>query len=54
MFLVGNNLLLGFWTADSIPGFNEGQYMALYAGLGLAQAIFAFALSVCIVYVQLK
>jgi hypothetical protein len=32
--LVGNNLFLGFWTAKSIPGFRQGDYMAVYAGLG--------------------
>ncbi|KAF5370935.1 hypothetical protein D9615_009781 [Tricholomella constricta] len=42
---VGNNLFLGFWTAYSIPGFRQGDYMAVYAGLGVAQAIFSFILS---------
>lgn len=32
--LVGNNLFLGFWTAQSIPGFRQGDYMAVYAALG--------------------
>ncbi|KAF8578287.1 multidrug resistance-associated ABC transporter [Ramaria rubella] len=40
---VGNNLFLGFWTAESIPGFRQGDYMAVYAVLGVAQAIFSFA-----------
>lgn len=31
---VGNNLFLGFWTAESIDGFTQGQYMAVYGGLG--------------------
>ncbi|KAF8915697.1 multidrug resistance-associated ABC transporter [Mucidula mucida] len=44
---VGNNLMLGFWTADSINGFTQGQYMGVYAGLGAAQAVFAFLLSFC-------
>ncbi|TFK36263.1 multidrug resistance-associated ABC transporter [Crucibulum laeve] len=42
---VGNNLFLGFWTDKSIPGFEQGQYMAVYAGLGVAQALFSFILS---------
>ncbi|KAI3614178.1 abc transporter [Moniliophthora roreri] len=32
---VGNNLFLGYWTATSIPGFSQAQYMGVYAGLGL-------------------
>lgn len=31
---VGNNLFLGFWTGGTIDGFSQGQYMAVYAGLG--------------------
>ncbi|KAF8066646.1 multidrug resistance-associated ABC transporter [Lyophyllum atratum] len=42
---VGNNLFLGFWTAGTIHGFRQGDYMAVYAGLGVAQAIFSFVLS---------
>ncbi|KAG5653199.1 hypothetical protein H0H81_001750 [Sphagnurus paluster] len=42
---VGNNLFLGFWTAQSIPGFRQGEYMAVYAGFGAAQAVFSFILS---------
>ncbi|KAF9067926.1 multidrug resistance-associated ABC transporter [Rhodocollybia butyracea] len=42
---VGNNLFLGFWTAESIPGFGQAQYIGVYAGLGIAQAVFQFLLS---------
>ncbi|KAG5645383.1 hypothetical protein DXG03_006336 [Asterophora parasitica] len=42
---VGNTLFLGFWTAGSIPGFRQGDYMAVYVGFGVAQAIFSFILS---------
>ncbi|KII85509.1 hypothetical protein PLICRDRAFT_145262 [Plicaturopsis crispa FD-325 SS-3] len=42
---VGNNLFLGFWTAESIHGFKQGDYMAVYAALGVAQALFSFMLS---------
>lgn len=33
-FLVSNNLFLGFWTAGSINGFRQGDYMVVYASLG--------------------
>ncbi|KAL5511261.1 hypothetical protein ACEPAH_4476 [Sanghuangporus vaninii] len=39
---VGNNLFLGFWTALSISGFSEGDYMGVYAALGVAQAVLTF------------
>ncbi|KAJ7172563.1 multidrug resistance-associated ABC transporter [Mycena filopes] len=42
---VGNNLFLGFWTSSSINGFHQGDYMAVYAALGLANAFFAFLTS---------
>jgi len=31
---VGNNLFLGLWTSSAIRGFSQGEYMAVYAGLG--------------------
>lgn len=42
---VGNALFLGFWTAESLPGFSQGEYMAVYAGLGVAQALFSWFLN---------
>jgi len=42
---VGNSIFLGFWTSASIRGFSQGNYMAVYAALGAAQAGFAFLLS---------
>jgi hypothetical protein len=39
---VGNNLFLGFWTAESIHGLTQGEYMAIYASLGFAQALFSY------------
>ncbi|KAJ7832830.1 multidrug resistance-associated ABC transporter [Mycena leptocephala] len=39
---VGSNLFLGYWTSNSVRGFRQGDYMAVYAGLGLAQAFFSF------------
>ncbi|KAJ7175337.1 multidrug resistance-associated ABC transporter [Mycena filopes] len=42
---VGNNLFLGFWTSNSIEGFHQGDYMAVYAGLGVASAFFSFLTS---------
>lgn len=38
---MGTTLLLGFWTAESIPGFHEGDYIALYAGFGTLHVSFA-------------
>ena len=29
-----DSLVLGFWTANTIKGFSQGKYMALYAGIG--------------------
>jgi len=48
---VGNNLFLGFWTSHSIRGFAEGNYMAVYAALGVVQASFAFILTYSLAYV---
>lgn len=42
---VANNLFLGFWTSQSIHGFRSGDYMGIYAALGIAIAIFSWALS---------
>ncbi|KAJ9119778.1 hypothetical protein QFC22_003488 [Naganishia vaughanmartiniae] len=39
---VGNTLSLGFWSSSSIKGFQQGQYMGIYAGLGVAIAVFTF------------
>lgn len=33
-FPVGTNLWLSFWTSDGVPGFQQGHYMAVYAGFG--------------------
>ncbi|KAF9500249.1 multidrug resistance-associated ABC transporter [Pleurotus eryngii] len=41
---VGNNLFLGFWTGQTIPGFTQGSYMGVYASLGVANALFSFLL----------
>ncbi|KAH9950728.1 multidrug resistance-associated ABC transporter [Amylocystis lapponica] len=45
---VANNLLLGFWTAGSIKGFTQSDYMGTYAALGVATGIFSFFLSLCL------
>ncbi|TFY55007.1 hypothetical protein EVJ58_g8525 [Rhodofomes roseus] len=42
---VANNLFLGYWTAGSIKGFNQGDYMGTYAALGVASALFSFGVS---------
>lgn len=40
-----NTLFLGFWSGQSISGFRQGHYMALYAAFGAASALCAFASS---------
>ncbi|CCM00202.1 uncharacterized protein FIBRA_02230 [Fibroporia radiculosa] len=42
---VANNLVLGWWTSESISGFTQGDYMALYAALGVGSGVGAFLLS---------
>ncbi|KAG6873113.1 hypothetical protein C0995_002776 [Termitomyces sp. Mi166 len=46
---VANNIFLGLWTAESIRAFHQGDYMAVYAGIGVFQAVFAFVFSFAIV-----
>ena len=40
--LVSNNLILGFWTVQSIHGFRQGDYMAVYVALGAISTPFLF------------
>ncbi|KAF8984488.1 P-loop containing nucleoside triphosphate hydrolase protein [Cyathus striatus] len=42
---VANTLFLGFWTAESIHGFKQGDYIAVYSALGAAQAVTSFFLT---------
>lgn len=49
--IVGTTLLLGFWTAKSIAGFHEGDYIILYAGFGMYDVGFARRLSVWFVLI---
>lgn len=42
---VANNLFLGYWTAESIKGFAQSDYMGTYAALGIGYALFCFGLS---------
>ncbi len=39
---VGNTLFLGFWSGSEIAGFQQGDYMGIYAALGFCLAIFTF------------
>jgi ATP-binding cassette subfamily C (CFTR/MRP) protein 1 len=39
---VALSLMLSFWAASSIPGFGRSHYMGIYAGLGVAIAMFSF------------
>ncbi|KAG7527800.1 hypothetical protein FFLO_06590 [Filobasidium floriforme] len=40
-----NTLFLGFWSGQSIPGFSQGKYMALYATFGAANTLCTFGSS---------
>ncbi|KAK4702568.1 hypothetical protein P7C70_g3660, partial [Phenoliferia sp. Uapishka_3] len=40
---VGNSVFLGFWSAQSITGFSQGEYMGIYAAFGVASGLFTFA-----------
>ncbi|CDZ97117.1 Multidrug resistance-associated protein/mitoxantrone resistance protein, ABC superfamily [Phaffia rhodozyma] len=40
---VATTVFLGIWSESSINGWKQGQYMAVYASLGLANALFTFA-----------
>ncbi|KAG6830040.1 hypothetical protein H0H92_002458 [Tricholoma furcatifolium] len=50
---VANNIFLGFWTETSIHNFRQGDYMAVYAGIGVAQAFLYFAVSFALAYLGL-
>lgn len=41
------SLILSFWATASFTGFSQSQYMALYAGLGIAIALFSFVGAYC-------
>ncbi|KAH6879600.1 cadmium ion transporter [Coprinopsis sp. MPI-PUGE-AT-0042] len=41
---VATNLWLGFWTSGEVPGFSNGQYIAVYAGFGASEALVTFLL----------
>ncbi|KAF9466027.1 multidrug resistance-associated ABC transporter [Collybia nuda] len=42
---VGNTLFLGMWASKAIPSFNQQNYIEVYAGLGITQAVLSFMLS---------
>jgi len=48
---VVTTLILGWWTSQSIAGYQNSQYMGLYAGVGGAQAVVAFLSSFAFSYV---
>jgi ATP-binding cassette, subfamily C (CFTR/MRP), member 1 len=41
-FSVVTTLVLGWWTAGSIKGFDNNQYIGLYTGIGGVQAMISF------------
>lgn len=43
-------LVLGWWTSQSVPGFQNSSYMALYGGIGGAGAILSFLSSFAFAY----
>ncbi|KAI0360724.1 multidrug resistance-associated ABC transporter [Trametes cingulata] len=45
---VANNVFLGFWTSQSIRGFDQARYMGTYAALGIGSGLFSFGLSLTI------
>ncbi|KDQ12182.1 hypothetical protein BOTBODRAFT_34790 [Botryobasidium botryosum FD-172 SS1] len=51
VFRVANTVALGFWSAESIPGFDRSDYMTLYAGFGIGQAVAIFAGSITFSYI---
>ncbi|KAF8815566.1 multidrug resistance-associated ABC transporter [Phlegmacium glaucopus] len=50
---VFTTLFLGFWTGNTIHGFKQSSYMAVYAALGAFTAVAAFALTYAFVLVGL-
>ncbi|EFI26687.1 ATP-binding cassette [Coprinopsis cinerea okayama7 len=51
---VGDNLWLGFWTSLEFPSLSQGDYMAVYAAFGAAQAILTFCLSFAFALISLR
>lgn len=51
---IGNVLFLGFWSSASIPEFDKGHYMGIYAALGFGLAFFTLtgAYSACLAGLQ--
>lgn len=36
---VANSLMLGFWSGQTIAGWGQGEYMGVYAGLGMMMTL---------------
>ncbi|CAA7257506.1 unnamed protein product [Cyclocybe aegerita] len=51
---VGTTLFLGFWSGNTIAHFTQGRYMAVYAGIGSALAMFTFCLTYAFVIMGLS
>ncbi|ORY22828.1 ABC transporter type 1, transmembrane domain-containing protein [Naematelia encephala] len=51
---VGNSLFLGYWSGSEISGFTQGEYMAVYACLGVASAIFSFGASYSLILAGIR
>ncbi|KAF7343004.1 Oligomycin resistance ATP-dependent permease YOR1 [Mycena venus] len=50
---VMSSIFLGWWTSQTIKDFTQGQYMAVYAGISGATAVFSFLLSLCFTIIGL-
>ncbi|CAD6567059.1 MAG: hypothetical protein TREMPRED_003289 [Tremellales sp. Tagirdzhanova-0007] len=51
---VGNSLFLGFWSGSEIEGFAQGDYMAIYAALGVFAAISTWAATYTIILAGIR
>jgi ATP-binding cassette subfamily C (CFTR/MRP) protein 1 len=43
---IGTSVVLGFWSGGDIESWGQREYMAVYAGLGMAMALFTVSLTV--------
>ncbi|KAF9562072.1 multidrug resistance-associated ABC transporter [Agrocybe pediades] len=50
---VATTLFLGFWTGETIHNFTQGDYMAVYAGLGASAAALSFLLTYAFIIIGL-
>lgn len=51
---VATSLWLSFWTSQKVAGFENWQYIAVYAGFGVAISLFTFILAFAFLYERLS